>query len=246
MTYWRIVFVPTNKQRRDAARRHLERQLQRRQERDAARKRFTLIASIVGTVVLIALIVGFIVIVGNDNKNSKTASAASNSASTSPSASASASPSPTPSTSYPAAKGASVTFAGVTVSGAADLAGKPGVTSKGTKDTSKLQVKDLVVGKGKAASPTSTVTVQYVGALYSNGTLFDSSWARGQAAQFSLTGVVKGFTEGIGGTTGIAPMKIGGRRLMILPSKLGYAAQANGNIPANSALVFVVDLKSIG
>jgi hypothetical protein len=243
MTYWRTVLVPTNKQRRDAARRHLERQLQRRQERDAARKRFTLIASIVGTVVLIALIVGFIVIVGNDNKNSKTASAASNSASTSPSVSTS--PSPTPSTSYPAAKGASVTFAGVTVSGAADLAGKPGVTSKGTKDTSKLQVKDLVVGKGKAATATSTVTVQYVGALYSNGTVFDSSWARGQAAQFSLTGVVKGFTEGIGGTTGIAPMKIGGRRLMILPSTLAYGAQANGNIPANAALVFVVDLKSI-
>ncbi|MDT4933912.1 MAG: hypothetical protein QOK11_1804 [Pseudonocardiales bacterium] len=246
MTYGRTVFVPTNKQRRDAARRHLERQLQRREERDAARKRFTLIASIVGTVVLIALIVGFIVVVGNDNKSGKTASAASNSASTSPSASASASPSPTPSTSYPAAKGASVTFAGVTVSGAADLAGKPGVTSKGTTDTSKLQVKDLVVGKGKAATPTSTVTVQYVGALYRNGTIFDSSWTRGQAAQFSLTGVVKGFTEGIGGTTGIAPMKVGGRRLMILPSKLGYGAQANGNIPANSALVFVVDLKSIG
>ncbi|MCU1658843.1 MAG: peptidylprolyl isomerase FKBP-type, partial [Pseudonocardiales bacterium] len=101
-----------------------------------------------------------------------------------------------------------------------------------------------VVGKGAAAKPTSTVTVQYVGVLYRNGKLFDSSWARGQTAQFSLTGVVKGFTEGIGGTAGVPPMKAGGRRIMILPAALGYGSQANSQIPANSALVFVVDLKS--
>jgi peptidyl-prolyl cis-trans isomerase B (cyclophilin B) len=62
------VSVPTDKQRREAARRHLERQLQRREEREAARKRFTLIASIVGTVVLIAVVVGVVVAVGHDDK----------------------------------------------------------------------------------------------------------------------------------------------------------------------------------
>jgi FKBP-type peptidyl-prolyl cis-trans isomerase len=236
--------VPTNKQRREAARRHLERQLQRRQERDAARKRFTLIASIVGSVVLIALIVGFIAIVGKDNKK-PTASSSSSPAPTSTSGSASASASATPSKSYPAAKGASVTFNGVTVGGAADLAGKPSVTSKSSTVPTKLEVKDLVVGKGKAATPASTVTVQYVGVLYKNGTKFDSSWDRGQTAQFSLSGVVKGFTQAIGGTTGVAPMKAGGRRLMILPASLGYGSQSNGTIPANSPLVFVVDLVSV-
>jgi cytoskeletal protein RodZ len=234
--------VPTNKQRREASRRHLERQLQRRQERDAARKRFTLIASIVGTVVLIGLVVGFIVAVSGEDKK-KNAAASSSPASSSSSASPSASA--TPSTSYPPAKGASVSFQGVTVGGAADLGGAPSVKSKSAKGATKLLYKDLVVGKGAAAKATSTVTVQYVGALYKDGTIFDSSWARGNAAQFSLAQVVKGFTEAIGGTTGVPAMKVGGRRIMILPPALGYGSQANGSIPANSTLVFVVDLKTV-
>jgi peptidylprolyl isomerase len=89
------------------------------------------------------------------------------------------------------------------------------------------------------------VTVQYDGVLYSNGKEFDSSWKRGQTAEFSLTQVVKGFTEGIGGTSGVPPMKVGGRRIMIFPASMGYGAQAQNGIPANSSLVFVVDLKSI-
>jgi peptidylprolyl isomerase len=134
---------------------------------------------------------------------------------------------------------------GVTVKGARDLGGAPQVTSKAAKPPAKLEVKDLVLGKGQAATPASTVTVQYVGVLYKNGTKFDSSWDRGQAASFSLQQVVKGFTQGIGGASGIAPMKVGGRRIMILPAALGYGAQAQGSIPANSPLVFVVDLKKV-
>ena len=78
--------------------------------------------------------------------------------------------------------------------------------------------------------------------LYKTGTEFDSSWSRGQAAQFTLSQVVPGFTQGIGGTTGVAPMKVGGRRIIIMPAALGYGSQANASIPANSPLVFVVDL----
>ena len=59
--------MPTNKQRQDAARRHLERQLQRRAEKDAARRRNTLIASVVGTLIVIAIVVVFVVSVTNDN-----------------------------------------------------------------------------------------------------------------------------------------------------------------------------------
>lgn len=232
--------MPTSKQRREAARRHLERQLQRRAQQDAQRKRFTLIASIVGTIVLIAVVVGVIVAVGNDNGGSKTP-AADGSASVTPTVS----PSPTPSTSYAPAKGAAVSFQGVTVKGATDLTGFPLVTSKATTNPPKILVKDLVVGKGKAASPASTVSVQYVGVLYKNGKKFDSSWDRGQPADFPLTGVVKGFTQGIGGTTGVEPMKVGGRRIMILPSSLAYGEQSNEAIPANSPLVFVVDLVGV-
>jgi peptidylprolyl isomerase len=103
-----------------------------------------------------------------------------------------------------------------------------------------------VVGKGAPATPTSTVTVQYYGVLYKNGTYFDSSWKRGMPAAFPLTNVVKGFTYGIGGTKGVAPMKVGGRRIIIVPSALGYGAQGSGAIPPNSPLVFIVDLTKVG
>lgn len=233
--------MPTNKQRREAARRHLERQLERRQEREAARKRFTLIASIAGTLVLIAAI---IIVIAVTASGSKKTSAADSPTVSSPAAS-SPTPSATPSVSYPPAKGASVTFDGVTVGGATDLAGVPAVTSTATTDPTKLEYKDLVVGTGKTASPSSTVTVQYYGVLYKGGKEFDSSWSRGMPAQFSLAQVVPGFTQSIGGTTGVPPMKVGGRRIVILPASLGYGAQANGSIPANSPLVFVIDLKSV-
>jgi hypothetical protein len=235
--------VPTSKQRREAARRHLERQLERRQQREQARRRFTLIASIVGTLVLIGAIVAVVLVSTGGNKKSAASSA---SPSGTPSSSGAAStPTPTPSISYPPAKGAAVSFEGVTVTGAADLKGAPGVSSKSSKDATKLMYKDLVVGKGAAATASSTVTVQYVGVLYRGGTKFDSSWSRGQPAEFSLAQVVPGFTQGIGGTTGVPPMHVGGRRIMILPSALGYGSQANGSIPANSSLVFVVDLTKV-
>ena len=239
--------MPTNKQRRDTARRHLERQLQRRQEREARRRRVTLISSVVATLVLIAvIIIAFVAFGGGDSGKTKPAANAGSKRSATATSPA-PSPSPTPSTSYPPAKGKSVTFKGVTVKGAADLAGYPVVTSKGSGDPKNVEVKDLVVGKGKAATPTSTVNVQYYGVLYKNGQYFDSSWKRGMPASFPLTGVVKGFTYGIGGdkASKIAPMKVGGRRIIIVPSALGYGSQAQASIPANSPLVFIVDLKNV-
>jgi hypothetical protein len=234
--------VSTNKQRREASRRHLERQLEQRQEREAARRRFTFVASVVGSVLVVAAVVAVIVIVGNSGGKKKAPAAA---AGTSSSAAAASSPSATPSSSYPAATGKTVTFDGVTVTGATDLTGIPGVTSTSSTTPTKLEYKDLVVGTGTAAAPSSTVTVQYVGVLYKDGTEFDASWTRGMPAQFSLAEVVKGFTYGIGGTTGVPAMKVGGRRIVIIPSALGYGATAQSSIPANSPLVFVIDLKSV-
>ena len=207
----------------------------------------TLISSIAGTLVLIAvIIIAFVAFSGSDTKPKKIASGGgTNSTATSPSPTAPSSPTPTP-TQYPKAKGKAVSYKGVTVKGATDLKGYPVVTSKGTADTGKLEVKDLVVGKGKAATPTSTVNVQYYGVLYKNGKYFDSSWKRGMPTSFPLTGVVPGFTQGIGGAKGIAPMKVGGRRIIIVPSAMGYGKNGSPpTIPPNAALVFIVDLKSV-
>jgi peptidylprolyl isomerase len=245
--------VPTNQQRRDAERRRLQRQLEQRRAREAARKRMTLIGSIVGTLVIIAGVVIAIVLTngGGSGKNKSAAGNPSTSPSptTSSSSALTSSPAPVPNPTAPCAgvpKGTTATFKGVTVKGAADLKHAPKVTSKGTATPATLQCQDLVVGKGKPATPASTVSVQYTGALYKNGKVFDSSWSRGgKPVQFSLAQVVKGFTQGIGGAGKVSPMRVGGRRVMILPASLGYGAQAQGPIPANSTLVFVVDLTGV-
>lgn len=90
--------MPTNKQRREAARRHLERQLERRQQQEAVRKRRTLIATVAGTVVLAALVVTFVVVVtGEDKKKPAAQNSSSSTSSPSPSPSPSSSQTPLPS-----------------------------------------------------------------------------------------------------------------------------------------------------
>lgn len=103
-----------------------------------------------------------------------------------------------------------------------------------------LLTKDLVAGSGATATSTSTVSVKYVGANYRNGKDFTSStWTTGKAATFSLTQVVPGFARGIAG------MKVGGRREIVIPPSLGYGNHAVGPITKNETLVFVVDLQSV-
>ena len=240
--------MPTQKQRREAARRHLERQLAARQQRAARRRQVTLIASIVGTLVVIAAV---IVIVANTGTSSPKAGGRSTPPAVTSTPTGTTAPSsacPTGDSPVPVAKGSgkAVSFDGVTVKGGTNLAKPASVGSKATKAPTKLLVKDLVVGKGAAATPTSTVSVKYTGVLYCDGTEFDGPAEHGdKAISFSLTGVVPGFTQGIGGTTGVPPMKVGGRRIIIMPSSLGYGPQANGKIPANAPLVFVVDLQKV-
>ncbi len=141
----------------------------------------------------------------------------------------------------------SVTFNAVTVSGAGSMSSKPKITSESTLPAGKLKVKDLVIGTGEAATPSATVTVQYVGVRYADGKQFDSSWDRGGPTSFSLKKVVKGFTQGIGGDGEIPPMKVGGRRLMIVPAEMGYGEKGtpDGSIPPNASIVFVVDLLAV-
>jgi peptidylprolyl isomerase len=246
--------VPTNQQRREAERRRLQKQLEERRAREAARKRATLIASIVGTVVLIAAVVIVVVVTtsGSDSKKKSPAgigAGAGNHSTSSQPTNADTVVAP-PDACKKAPKGSTVHFDGVTVSNATNLKKAPKVSSLSEQAPTKLECMDLVVGKGKPASPTSTVSVQYTGVLYKNGTLFDSSWSHHQPAKFALKsgpgGVITGFTAGIGGTGKVTPMRVGGRRIMILPAALAYGSQGRGpTIQPDTPLVFVVDLLKV-
>ncbi len=120
------------------------------------------------------------------------------------------------------------------------LSKQPVVTVPKGPAPTHLVIKDLVSGTGKTAAPASTVTVNYVGVVYKTGKQFDSSWSRGQPATFPLSGLIKGWAVGMSG------MRVGGRRELIIPPSLGYGkAGRPPTIPANSTLVFVVDLLSV-
>jgi peptidylprolyl isomerase len=106
-----------------------------------------------------------------------------------------------------------------------------------------LQVKDLKTGSGAEAKSGDQVSVQYIGVLYDNGSKFDSSYDHGQPFSFKLgTGsVIQGWDQGVAG------MKVGGRRELIIPPNLAYGAQGQPpTIPPNATLVFVIDLVSVG
>ena len=108
----------------------------------------------------------------------------------------------------------------------------------GSEPTSKVLVKTLKQGDGAVVCPGATIKANYVGALW-DGTVFDSSYKRGEAIEFSLNQVVKGWTYGLAHT------HVGDRVELVIPASLGYGGQARGNIPANSTLVFVVDIVGV-
>jgi len=122
------------------------------------------------------------------------------------------------------------------------LSKAPTVTPPTGPAPTKLVTKDLIVGTGPEAKAGDTVTVNYVGVLYNGGKEFDASWKRNEPFTFELGAgkVIKGWDQGVVG------MKVGGRRELIIPAELGYGAQGSPpTIPANAALVFVVDLLSV-
>jgi len=106
--------------------------------------------------------------------------------------------------------------------------------------SSGLKYVDLVVGSGASPQLGKTVSVQYTGTL-EDGTKFDSSYDHGAPYEFQIgTGsVIKGWDEGL------MTMKVGGKRKLIVPPKLGYGARAQGNIPPNSTLIFEVELLNV-
>ncbi|MEV7617325.1 FKBP-type peptidyl-prolyl cis-trans isomerase [Streptomyces sp. NPDC089799] len=105
-----------------------------------------------------------------------------------------------------------------------------------------LTVRDLVLGDGPEAKPGRVVRIHYVGVTFESGREFDASWDRGEPFKFAVGGgrAIKGLDRGLRG------MKVGGRREIVIPPRLGYRDQSPSPlIPANSTLVFVVDLLSV-
>jgi peptidylprolyl isomerase len=125
--------------------------------------------------------------------------------------------------------------------GEADINKKPQIPKQTGNPPTKLVAQDVIVGNGAEAKDGDQVSVQYVGVLYKDGKEFDASWKRNQPFDFTIGGgqVIQGWDQGVLG------MKVGGRRRLIIPADLAYGAQSQPNIPANSALVFDVDLKKI-
>jgi peptidylprolyl isomerase len=122
------------------------------------------------------------------------------------------------------------------------LATKPAVTVPTGAAPKTLVVKELIKGTGPEAKAGEPVTVNYVGVLYRGGKEFDSSWKRSEPFAFTLGKgqVIKGWDQGVAG------MKVGGRRELIIPSELAYGKTGSPpTIPANAPLVFVVDLLAV-
>jgi peptidylprolyl isomerase len=127
----------------------------------------------------------------------------------------------------------------VTVSG--ELGSKPSIELPDSAPPCDLRTTDLVVGEGEAATAGANLSMQYVGVSWSTGTQFDASWDREQPFEFSLGSgqVIPGWDQGIEG------MKEGGRRVLEIPSELGYGESGQGDIAPGETLVFVVDLLAV-
>jgi peptidylprolyl isomerase len=122
-----------------------------------------------------------------------------------------------------------------------DLDSKPEVPMPTGSPPDELVTSDVVVGKGTAAKSGDHVEVHYVGVSFSSGKQFDSSWDRGQPFDFPLGAgrVIQGWDFGVAG------MREGGRRTLVIPPSLGYGSRGTGPIEPNETLIFVVDLVKV-
>jgi peptidylprolyl isomerase len=127
-----------------------------------------------------------------------------------------------------------------------DLATKPDLATVLTDDRgeppSTLQVADLVEGEGDPADDGDALTVHYVGASWSSGAQFDATWDRGQPYTFTL-----GTGENIAGwEQGLRGMRVGGRRVLVIPPDLAYGDRGAGSdIAPGETITFVIDLLEV-
>jgi peptidylprolyl isomerase len=104
-----------------------------------------------------------------------------------------------------------------------------------------LQVIDIIEGTGEIVPANATITAHYTGALCKDGTIFQSSHDFSKPITFGLNQVITGWSKGVPG------MKVGGTRRLVIPSAMAYGSvRAAANIPANSDLVFDIELVALG
>ena len=115
--------------------------------------------------------------------------------------------------------------------------GIPEISVDGVAAPTALVSQDLIKGTGPEVKETDTLTVNYVGVALAGGKVFDSSFERGEKATFPLTGVIKGWTQGLAGKT------VGSRVLLVIPKDLAYGEAGQGD--AKGDLVFVVDILGV-
>jgi hypothetical protein len=115
--------------------------------------------------------------------------------------------------------------------------GIPEISVEGVAAPTALVAQDLIKGKGPEVKETDTLTVNYVGVAMAGGAVFDSSFDSGEKATFPLTGVIKGWTQGLTGKT------VGSRVLLVIPKELAYGDEGQGE--AKGDLAFVVDILGV-
>lgn len=113
--------------------------------------------------------------------------------------------------------------------------GAPEITQLDEPAPADFKLSTTIKGEGQVVTLSDLVTVHYSGWVW-GGDLFDSSWTRGEPAQFSLLQVIPGFTKALEGKT------VGSQVIAVIPPAEGYGDQGAGSIPPNSTLIFVVDI----
>lgn len=208
--------VQKNRQRA-AQRAKLERARAAQQRAAERRKRLIAAVSIIAVIGLVGVF-AFVIAGGDDDKTDLTAGDSTNTTVSTPAAPGSAAGKPCVKTADPLPAGA------------------PEVPVKEGPPPEKLIMEDISPGTGAVVEPGSTITVNYIGVSCSTGKIFDFSYGK-QPATFPLSGVIPGWTQGIPG------MKVGGKRLLGIPSALAYGPQGSGSdIGPDEPLWFVVEV----
>lgn len=130
-----------------------------------------------------------------------------------------------------------LTVAGVVVSGSTNQAPIIDIQTLG-EPVDQLIIADQLVGQGQSVAEGATVLAHYAGYGLSTGAKFDSSWDRGSPIEFGLAQVIPGWTQGVPG------MKVGGRRVLVIPAELAYGQNPppGSGIQPDETLIFVIDL----
>lgn len=222
----------SRKRERELARRRFERRRQQEMaRRAAAKRRNSIIGAVAATIIVLGGVAGLIVALSGGSKHKASASTAPT---TSPSPTV-ASSSPPPAAPTKCAK----------ISPNPPAKGQPTIPPVTGKVPTKLVVKDVKKGTGRAAQKDDTLEVTYIGVSCDTGKVFDASYLHPPVKPFQVkplgsASVIQGWNQGLIG------IKKGGVRELIIPAALGYGTTGSPpNIPGNDTLIFLVTAKSV-